>query len=52
MKVLDRYIVRELIFPIIFCSLTLIFLILVADLFDNLDELLRNKTPILIILRY
>ena len=52
MKVLDRYIVRELIFPIIFCSLTLIFLILVADLFDTLDALLRNKTPILIILRY
>ena len=52
MKVLDRYLVRELIFPIVFCSLTLIFLILVADLFDNLDELLRNKTPILIILRY
>jgi lipopolysaccharide export system permease protein len=52
LKVLDRYLVRELIFPIIFCSLTLIFLILVADLFDNLDELLKNKTPILIILRY
>ncbi len=52
MKVLDRYLVRELIFPIIFCSITLVFLILVADLFDNLDELLRNKTPILIILRY
>lgn len=52
MKVLDRYLVRELIFPIVFCSLTLIFLILVADLFDNLDELLRNKTPFLIILRY
>ncbi len=52
MKVLDRYLVRELIFPIIFCSLTLVFLILVADLFDHLDELLKNKTPILIILRY
>lgn len=52
MKVLDRYLVRELIFPIIFCSLTLVLLILVADLFDNLDELLRNKTPVLIILRY
>ncbi|MFH0985804.1 MAG: LptF/LptG family permease [Candidatus Omnitrophota bacterium] len=52
MKVLDRYLVRELIFPIIFCSLTLIFLILVADLFDNLDELLKNKTPLMIILRY
>jgi len=52
LKVLDRYLVRELIFPIVFCSLTLIFLILVADLFDNLDELLRNKTPVLIIFRY
>ncbi len=52
MKVLDRYLVRELLMPILFCSLTLVFLILVADLFDNLDELLRNKTPILIILRY
>ena len=52
MKVLDRYLVRELIFPIVFCSLTLVLLILVADLFDNLDELLRNKTPLLIILRY
>ncbi|HNX69094.1 MAG TPA: LptF/LptG family permease [Candidatus Omnitrophota bacterium] len=52
MKVLDRYLVRELIFPILFCSCTLVFLILVADLFDNLDELLRNKTPALIILRY
>jgi len=52
LKVLDRYLVRELIFPIIFCSLTLILLILVADLFDNLDELLRNKTPILIMCRY
>ncbi|MFH0986219.1 MAG: LptF/LptG family permease [Candidatus Omnitrophota bacterium] len=52
MKVLDRYLVRELIFPILFCSLTLIFLILVADLFDNLEELLKNKTPLLIMLRY
>ncbi len=52
MKVLDRYLVRELIFPILFCSMTLIFLILVADLFDNLEELLRNKTPFIIIMRY
>ncbi|MBU9889548.1 MAG: LptF/LptG family permease [Candidatus Omnitrophica bacterium] len=52
MKVLDRYLVRELLVPIIFCSFTLVFLILIADLFDNLEELLRNKTPFLIILRY
>lgn len=52
LKVLDRYLVRELLIPILFCSVTLVFLILIADLFDNLDELLRNKTPFLIIIRY
>jgi len=52
LKVLDRYLVRELLVPILFCSATLVFLILVADLFDNLDELLRNKTPIPVVFRY
>lgn len=52
MKVLDRYLVKELLIPVLFCSFTLVFLILVADLFDNLEELLRNKTPLIIILRY
>lgn len=32
--------------------MTLVFLILVADLFDHLDDLLTNKAPFLIILRY
>lgn len=52
MKVLDRYITRELFFPIVACSMVLVFLILIADLFNNLDEILRNKAPFLIILRY
>ncbi len=52
MKVLDRYVLKELFFPILFCSLTLISLILIADLFDNLDELLRHHTPFLIFIRY
>jgi LPS export ABC transporter permease LptG len=52
LKVLDRYLVRELVIPILFCTVTLIFLILIADLFDNLDELLRNKTPFLVMLKY
>ncbi len=52
MKVLDRYILRELFLPIFYCSLTLVFLILIADLFDNLDELLRHETPFPIFARY
>lgn len=52
MKVLDRYLTRELALPILYCSLSLVFLILVADLFDNLDDLLRSQTPFSIILKY
>lgn len=52
MKVLDRYLIRELLVPILYSTIALVFLILIADLFDNLDDLLRNHTPVLIILRY
>jgi len=52
MKVLDRYLIRELFIPVLYGSLILIFLILIADLFDNLDELLRHGTPIPIIVEY
>ncbi|MBN1688286.1 MAG: LptF/LptG family permease [Candidatus Omnitrophica bacterium] len=52
MKVLDRYIIRELFVPILYCSVILVFLILIADLFDNLDELLRYSTPTRIIAQY
>lgn len=52
LKVLDRYLTRELFFPIFIISLTLVFLFLVADLFDNLDLLLNNKVPVSIMLEY
>ena len=45
MKVLDRYLTRELFFPIFIISVSLVFLFLVADLFDNLDLLLSSKVP-------
>ena len=52
MKVLDRYLIRELFFPVLAMTLTLIFLILIADLFDNIDDLITHKTPTEVILRY
>ncbi len=52
MKTLDRYLVRELFIPILVAVCSLIFLILVADLFDNLDQFLRYRTPPLIYVRY
>jgi len=52
MKILDRHVITQLAFPILFCSCALMFLVLVSDLFDNLDEMLKNKTTIHHILLY
>ena len=52
MRVLDRYLIRELFVPILICSITLVFLVLIADLFDNLDSLLKNQTPLWFVFRY
>ncbi len=52
MRVLDRYLLREVLTPILICSITLVFLVLIADLFDNLDSLLKNQTPLGYIFRY
>ncbi len=52
MKVLDRYLTRELFFPIFIISIALVFLFLIADLFDNLDLLLSNHVPVPIMLQY
>ncbi len=52
MRVLDRYLMRELFVPILVCSITLIFLVLIADLFNNIDTLLKNHAPLLSIFRY
>lgn len=52
MKTIDRYIIRELALPILYIALTLIGLILIADLFDNLDDILRNKTSFARVLKY
>ncbi len=52
MRVLDRYLLRELFVPVLLCSVTLVFLVLIADVFDNLDALLKNRTPLAYVLRY
>jgi len=52
MRILDRYIIRELFLPIVFCSFALVFLILIADVFDNLDDIIRNQTHFTYVLEY
>lgn len=52
MRVLDRYLLRELLIPILLMSLTLVFLVLIADLFDNLDSMLKHHTSLPLIFKY
>ena len=52
MKVIDRYLTRELTVPILYSCICLICLILIADLFDNLDEILHHRTLFKFILEY
>ena len=52
MKILDRYLVKHFLIPTIFCTITLIFLVLIADVFDNLDEFIKNHFTIREALRY
>lgn len=52
MKVLDRYLTRELLLPIVCCALSLVFLVLIADLFDNVDDFLSRQVEVKIILQH
>jgi len=52
MRILDRYIMKHLILPILFCLVTLIFLVIMADIFDHLSEMMKNKTSLRAILEY
>lgn len=52
MRILDRYLIKHYLIPTFYCTLALIFLVLVADVFDNLDEFLRNHVTLRQALRY
>ena len=52
MKIIDRYLTKQLIFPILLCACTLIFLVFMANVFDYMDEMVKNKTSIPQILLY
>ena len=52
MRILDRYTLRQLIGPLVWCLALFVILYLVIDLFGHLDEVLRFKVPLRIIGHY
>ena len=52
MRILDKYIVKSVVLGYLFILLVFVGLYFVADIFTNLSDILKAKTPALIIVQY
>jgi lipopolysaccharide export system permease protein len=52
MTLIERYLLRSLLLPFIFCFVGLSSLWIIADLFGTLDDFIENKTPFSLIVSY
>ena len=52
MLILHRYILKRFLLPLFYCLLLFIFLYIIVDLFDNLDEIIKQKWTLLFLLKY
>lgn len=52
MRILDRYLIKHFLIPLVYCTISLIFLVLIADVFDNLDDFIRRQISLRVALRY
>ncbi|MFA5411171.1 MAG: LptF/LptG family permease [Candidatus Omnitrophota bacterium] len=52
MRILDRYILKSVLSLFLICLLTFLFLYIIIDIFSNLDEILKQKVNLFILLEY
>jgi lipopolysaccharide export system permease protein len=52
MQIMDRYIGREFIMALFYCLAAFIFLYIIVDLFNYIDEMMRNNLPVSTIVIY
>lgn len=52
MRILDKYLLREFAWPLLYCFDALLMLLVLIDLFGNLDEFIEHRAPIGKVLRY
>ena len=52
MRILDKYIIKNFLIPFFYCLFLFIFLYIIIDLFGHLDEILKNKVPVLMLQEY
>ncbi len=52
MKIIDRYLLRQLFGPLMYCFLAFTMVFIVADLFDNLPDFVKGKASLLSVLQF
>ncbi|MEA3328184.1 MAG: LptF/LptG family permease [Candidatus Omnitrophota bacterium] len=52
MRILDKYLIKQFILPFLYCVLIFISLYVVIDLFDHLDEILKERVEPAVLGRY
>ncbi len=52
MKIIDRYITREFIFPFFYCLIVFVSLYIIIDLFSRLEDILKHHTELPVLLQY
>lgn len=52
MIILQRYILKRFLLPLFYCLFIFIFLYIIVDLFDNLDEIIEQKWTFLFLLKH
>ena len=52
MRILDKYLIKNFIAPFIYCLFTFTLLFVIVDLFNHLDEILRQRVPVVMLLKY
>ena len=52
MKLIDKYLLRTFLLPLVYCLLAFVMIYLIFDLFDNLDHFLEGGTPPGLVAKY
>jgi lipopolysaccharide export system permease protein len=52
MKIIDRYLLRTFLVPFFYCLTAFMMMYVIFDLFDNLNDFVDGKTPLMLVVKY
>lgn len=52
MKIIDRYIFKDFITPFSYCFFSFVLIFIIGDLFENLDNFIMQKVPLILVCKY